>query len=126
MARLRRVQAPGSNQGRNASTEYRHSLEVCPAPGSIGGYIYQGQASFTLTKNPGLKYILSYQNLQPDSANLQPKWWIGGRGIQPNQILIIGAYPGILWELDADLTTQPLCFVIPASFHFRLDAEECP
>ena len=35
-------------------------------------------------------------------------------------------YPGILWELDADLTTQPLYFVIPASFHFRLDAEERP
>ena len=91
MARLLRVQAPGSNQGRNVSTEYRHSLEVCPAPGSIGGCIYQGQASFTLTKNPGLKYILSHQNLQPDNANLQPEWWIGGKGIKPIQIVIIGA-----------------------------------
>ena len=50
VARLCRVQAPGSNQGRNASTEYRHSLEVCPAPRSIGGCIYEGQASSTLTR----------------------------------------------------------------------------
>ena len=28
-------------------------------------------------------------------------------------------YPGILWELDADLTAQPLCIVISASFRFR-------
>ena len=34
-------------------------------------------------------------------------------------------YPGILWKLDADLTAQPLCFVIPASFHFELNVECC-
>jgi hypothetical protein len=32
------------------------------------------------------------RSLQPDNANPQPKWWIGGgRGIQPNEIVIIGA-----------------------------------
>jgi hypothetical protein len=35
---------------------------------------------------------MSHQSLQPDNANPQPKWWIGGgRGIQPNEIVIIGA-----------------------------------
>jgi hypothetical protein len=41
-----------------------------------------------------------------------------GKGYPAQRDRDYWCYPGFLGELDANLATQPLCFVIPASFHF--------